>query len=34
LSAVKVDRMKPGKAIQALEASVVTIVGITLTGVS
>ncbi len=31
---VKGDGMKPGEVIQALEASVVTIVGITLTGVS
>jgi hypothetical protein len=34
LSSVKGDRMKPGEVIQALEANIVAIAGITLTGVA
>jgi hypothetical protein len=34
LSSVKVDRMKPGEVIQALEANIMTVVGVTLAGVT
>jgi hypothetical protein len=34
LSVVKADRMKPGEVIQALEASIVAIMGISLTRIS
>ena len=33
LSSVKVDRMKPGEVIQALEANIVAIAGISLAGI-
>jgi len=33
LPAVKADRMKPGEVIQAPEASIVAVMGISLTGV-
>ena len=34
LSSVKVDRMKPGVVIEALEANIVAVMGIVLAGVS
>ena len=34
LSVVKADRMKPGKVIQAPEAGVMAIMGISLTGIA